>query len=162
MSTRRKASALFGSLWFVLLPAVLILLALVVFSHVKQPETGLRHGRLLPCPVSPNCVCSEEGEDTTHSIEPFPLAEGEDEMLAWRRFIEMLQEAGGVVDVRTQSDIYVHARFTTPWLRFVDDVEARLDMRARVIHLRSASRVGYSDFGVNRARIERLRRLYAS
>jgi uncharacterized protein (DUF1499 family) len=57
-------------------------------------------------------------------------------------------------------DHYIHAEFTSAFFRFVDDVEFYFDSEAKIIHMRSASRIGYSDFGVNRKRLEKLRSLF--
>jgi uncharacterized protein (DUF1499 family) len=72
------------------------------------------------------------------------------------------QAVSGLSRVRivTQRDDYLHAEFTTPLLRFVDDVEFLADPAAGVIHVRSASRVGYSDLGVNRRRVRRIREAF--
>jgi uncharacterized protein (DUF1499 family) len=62
--------------------------------------------------------------------------------------------------VITVSDSYLHAEFTSLIFRFVDDVEFVIDNDAKVIHVRSASRLGTSDLGVNRKRVEEIRRLW--
>ena len=69
-----------------------------------------------------------------------------------------VERMGG--SVVTESDGYLHATFQTRFFRFVDDVELRLEESEKVIHIRSASRVGGSDFGANRKRVEKLRSLY--
>jgi uncharacterized protein (DUF1499 family) len=60
----------------------------------------------------------------------------------------------------TMDDHYIHAEFTSAFFRFVDDVEFYFDSEAKIIHMRSASRIGYSDFGVNRERLEKVRSLF--
>jgi len=60
----------------------------------------------------------------------------------------------------TKDDHYIHAEFTSAFFRFVDDVEFYFDSEAKIIQMRSASRIGYSDFGVNRERLEKLRSLF--
>jgi uncharacterized protein (DUF1499 family) len=60
------------------------------------------------------------------------------------------------------TDHYVHAEFTSNFFRFVDDVEFGIDDGLRIIHVRSSSRIGYYDFGVNRRRIERIRDQFAA
>ncbi|MDQ6971638.1 MAG: DUF1499 domain-containing protein [Mariprofundaceae bacterium] len=103
---------------------------------------------MLSCPDKPNCVSSEPGEDAVHSVKPFDAA-------VWPGLPQAIEAAGGVV--LSSDGHYLHARFTSGLFRFVDDVEARLDETAGVLHIRSASRVGHSDFGVNRKRVEALR-----
>ncbi len=59
------------------------------------------------------------------------------------------------------TNIYIHAEFASAMFRFVDDVEFYFEDSRNIIHVRSASRVGYSDMGVNRKRIEQVRKLFA-
>jgi len=109
---------------------------------------------LEPCPASPNCVCSAYPDDTAHAIEPFRYETDAD--TAWaavRRAVDGLPRTRVV----TSEPGYLRAESRTLLLRFVDDLEFRLDATAGVIHVRSASRTGYSDLGVNRRRVETLR-----
>ncbi|MCB9925692.1 MAG: peptide-methionine (R)-S-oxide reductase MsrB [Planctomycetaceae bacterium] len=117
---------------------------------------GVAGKHLAPCPDSPNCV-STEAIDPGHAIEPLPLADTD------QRTIEMIASAvsslPGSRSVLTKEN-YLHAEFRSPWLRFVDDVEFLVDSEEGVVQLRSASRVGRSDLGVNRRRIEEIRSRY--
>lgn len=113
---------------------------------------GLSDGRLRPCPDSPNCVSSDAQD--AHAIAPFRLKG--DPVRAWEVLREALGQIPRVTVVVRTSD-YLHATFTTRWLRFVDDVEFQLRAAEGIVALRSASRVGYLDFGTNRRRIEWLR-----
>jgi uncharacterized protein (DUF1499 family) len=129
--------------------------ALRIWARVAKPSVppGLRDGRLPPCPDSPNCV-SSQAEDDAHRAAPIDYQGDADE--AWariRRVIEQMPRAGIV----QRTDSYLHAEFRTAIGGFVDDVELLLDRQAGVIHIRSASRAGYSDLGVNRRRVERIR-----
>jgi len=124
----------------------------------QPPELGLIDGKLRPCPDTPNCVCSEASHtDAMHFIEPIPVPADRADT-AWEKLLEAVQGEGG--EVKLQSDGYMHATFTSMIFRYVDDVEARLDDDAGLIHLRSASRVGHSDLGANRKRIEGIRKRY--
>jgi uncharacterized protein (DUF1499 family) len=114
---------------------------------------GVRDGRLVPCPASPNCVVSE-GADAAHAVDAVPYRDALD--AAHGRVIAALGALPRTVIV-TDTPTYVHAESRTRILGFVDDLEVRLDDAAKVIHLRSASRVGWSDLGVNRRRVEALR-----
>ncbi|AKS43033.1 DUF1499 domain-containing protein [Wenzhouxiangella marina] len=107
---------------------------------------GLQGGRLAACPSAPNCVSSEDGTPEGQRVEPFPAE-------AWARIPSIIGELGGRV-MREESD-YIAAEFTSSLFRFVDDVEFRRATDG--IHLRSASRVGYSDLGANRKRVAALR-----
>lgn len=139
----------------VLVITLIAALVLSVISHRKSPP-GLTEGRLSPCPETPNCVCSEDPKPAAH-IEPLQVDGDLDE--AWTRARQAVQASGGTI-VQEQGD-YLAATYTSLLFRFVDDLEMRLDRQAKQIHLRSASRVGHSDLGVNRKRVERLRRLFA-
>jgi len=112
-------------------------------------------GRLRPCPGTPNCVCSEEGSGSS-LIEP--LAFRADPAAAWQRLQQVVTEMGGKIE-RTEGD-YLWTTFLVPVFGFVDDVEFRLDRKAGCIHMRSASRLGFSDLGVNRTRTEDIRRTF--
>jgi uncharacterized protein (DUF1499 family) len=128
----------------------------------KPPASiGAKGGRLAPCRPSPNCVSSQanRASDPTHFIEPLKFSGAPDAV--WSALIEILKRAERASIVSTQSS-YLHAEFTSRWLGFVDDVEFLLDAKARLIHVRSASRLGYRDFGVNRERIEMIRELLAA
>jgi uncharacterized protein (DUF1499 family) len=119
---------------------------------------SLQEDKLGPCPASPNCVSSEQGTDASHQVEPLPLG---DPATAPRRLVELV-ESFPRTEIVSATDTYVHATFTTRWLRFTDDVELRVSQEEGVVHLRSASRVGYGDRGVNRARVEQIRERWAS
>ncbi|MDQ6960233.1 MAG: DUF1499 domain-containing protein [Mariprofundaceae bacterium] len=134
--------------------ALLILAAgFVLGVKSKQPPPlGLGAGHLRPCPASPNCVSSEaEKNDTEHYIKPLPVRDGK----AWPTMTSAIEDLGGHIVANDAQ--YLHATFRSSLFRYVDDVEARLDASEHVIHLRSASRVGHSDLGVNRKRIESIR-----
>lgn len=132
--------------------AGLALVMLAVQSRTPPATSGLEGGRLRPCPATPNCVSSQAREE---SARVAPLAYSGSAGQAWRRLQQVIEATGG--EIVTRQDAYLHATFVTPWLRFVDDVECLLDAQAGVIQVRSASRVGRSDFGVNRKRLEAIR-----
>lgn len=114
--------------------------------------------RLSPCPDSPNCVCSDDS-DARHAIAP--IATAGDPAAAWRRLVDHLHSDRAYTIVEERPD-YVHAEARTRWLRFVDDVEFHLRPDQGLIAMRSASRVGYSDLGTNRRRLEAVRRAVGS
>ena len=108
---------------------------------------------LAPCPDSPNCVSSLATDDG-HRVDPLPLEGTAEEALdRLRRIIEEM--AGATVD--RVEDGRLEARFRSRIFRFTDDVTLVVDEEAGVVHVRSASRVGYSDLGVNRRRVEAIR-----
>lgn len=136
-------------------------LALIPFlaacSGNPPDDLGVRDAALKPCPDRPNCVSSFAAtEDGVHAIAPLRPRQGETVQAAWQRLIELVSTQERVAIVAQESG-YLRAEATTRLMRFVDDVEFLLDESAGVIHVRSASRLGYRDFGVNRERIEAIR-----
>ena len=109
--------------------------------------------RLAPCPDSPNAV-SSQAEDRLHSVEPIAY-EGSGESALGRLLEILLDEPRHRLVSRGRSHAHVECRSLV--FRFVDDLELLVDEAASVVHVRSASRLGYSDLGVNRRRVERLR-----
>ena len=117
------------------------------------PELGLKAGHLLPCPASPNCVVSQDA-DTDHAIAPISYT---GDRAAAR---ELLVKVLGVVPrtaIVAQTDDYIRTQSTSRLMGFVDDAEFYLPADEAVIHLRSAARLGESDLGVNRRRLEQIR-----
>ena len=127
------------------LAVILMLMSLTLHS------SGVTHV-LAPCPASPNCVSSQSDDPEHHAA---PLHFTGDPALAWKRLKSVLAREPRLTVVEDTGS-YLHAEARSRVFRFVDDVEFVLDPGARVIQVRSASRVGYSDFGVNRRRVERL------
>jgi len=115
---------------------------------------GLVDGRLKQCPDSSNCVNSEFESDPAHYIEPLVIAGG-DAAQFLPRLKTIIREMGGSIQVERAD--YLAATFTSSIFRFVDDLEIRIDAGQKMIHLRSASRVGRGDGGVNRKRLEQLK-----
>lgn len=136
---------------FVLLPLVSVLV--MGCSGVRPSNLGVRDGRLAPCPASPNCV-SSQGADREHAIEPLRYTGTAAEAMAALKNTLLQMKRNRIV---TATDTYLYAEFTSAIWRFVDDVEFSFDEGAKVIHVRSASRLGRSDLGVNRKRVEEIR-----
>ncbi|QQE67536.1 hypothetical protein GFS31_42490 (plasmid) [Leptolyngbya sp. BL0902] len=117
------------------------------------PELGLQDGRLLPCPVTPNCVVSQ-GADPDHAIAPMAYTRSREEAR------EILIKVLGVVprtEMVTQQENYVRVKSTSRLLGFVDDAEFYFPADEPVIHVRASARLGESDLGVNRRRLEQIR-----
>ena len=120
----------------------------------KRPTTiGLQANRLAPCPSSPNCVCSYDSDDL-HKIEPLRYSSTPAE--AWATLKQTIESLERTKIITVTTD-YLYAEFASKLMGFVDDVEFYLDAAAGVIQVRSASRLGQSDMGVNRQRIELIR-----
>lgn len=122
----------------------------------RPKNLGLNaEGKLRNCPDKPNCVCSQHHEnDPKHHIQPISFTG--DPLAAFKRLRHVIKSQPRV-EVITSEETYLHAEFTSLIFRFVDDVECLLDAENQLIHIRSASRSGYSDLGVNRKRVEQLR-----
>ena len=134
------------------IPAVL----LALFSCASNPpKVQLVDGKLRPCPDRPNCVSSESDRPSSR-VEPLTF-KGPSEK-AWGDLKETIREMGG--KVQEEHEGYLWATFTSKVFRFVDDVEFRMVIPESMIHVRSGSRVGYSDLGVNRRRVEKLRTIF--
>ena len=132
-----------------------LLLSMPLFSCAgKRPTNlGVESSRLTSCPSSPNCV-SSDAVDSSHSIAAFALAvPPRDAWLAVRGSVEGLPRT----KIIAATADYIHAECTSAVFGFVDDLELHLRIAEGVIAVRSASRLGYSDLGVNRRRIEDLR-----
>ncbi|HKL63513.1 MAG TPA: DUF1499 domain-containing protein [Woeseiaceae bacterium] len=132
------------------------ILLLTGCATMTEPELDLTEdGRLPPCPSTPNCVSSDaDPADDTHYIEPLQI-DG-DPRAAWQRLIEYLESESPYTIVEQRED-YLRAEARTKILRFVDDVTFHLRPQEGVIAMRSSSRLGYSDLGKNRSRLETVR-----
>jgi uncharacterized protein (DUF1499 family) len=130
-----------------------LIVMIVGCSGTRPSQIGVTGGRLAPCPDTPNCV-SSQSEDKRQAIEPLRY-----EGAAQTALQELTDVIRGMKRARitTARERYLHAEFTSLLFRFVDDVEFLLDDNSKTIHVRSASRVGYSDLGVNRKRVEAIR-----
>ncbi|MFM7450727.1 MAG: DUF1499 domain-containing protein [Leptolyngbyaceae cyanobacterium] len=125
------------------------------FSGTRPDTLGVEDGQLQPCPSTPNCV-SSQSKDNGHGIAPFTFRSSASEAFEQlKSVIQFLPRA----EIITANSHYLYAEFTTEFMGFVDDVECYLDEAANEIQVRSASRLGESDLGVNRKRVEQIRTL---
>jgi len=128
-------------------------IALFLAVNPAMAGIGLSNGRLSPCPSSPNCVVSQDG-DEEHAVEPIAYAGDRNEVK------EALLKVLSVVprtEVIEDAGDYIHTESTSRIFKFVDDAEFYFPEGEQVIQVRSASRVGESDLGANRRRIEQIR-----
>jgi uncharacterized protein (DUF1499 family) len=140
-----------------ILGAVYLLVVILIRLLSSRPANlGETNGRLAACPDSPNCV-SSQANDEAHRCPPLDYTGSGPEAMARLKAVLADQPRTRLV---TETDIYLHAEVTSAVLRFVDDVEFVLDDSHKLIHCRSAARVGYSDFGVNRRRMETIARRF--
>jgi uncharacterized protein (DUF1499 family) len=127
-----------------------------MFSWKRPDNLGVKDGKLAPPKRTPNSVSSQADQaDAEHYIAPIAFkGDAIAAMAAARKAVESMP---GATVIRHEGG-YLYAEFRTRLMRFVDDVEFAFDEKAGLLHVRSASRLGRRDFGVNRARVESLRR----
>lgn len=125
----------------------------------KEKRTGMINNKFKPCPKTPNCVSTmAPKEDKKHFITPISYNSSQEE--AVEKMIQIINSLKGTTI--TVKDInYIHAIFSTKLLRFKDDVEFYFDDSSKLIHFKSASRIGSSDLGTNRKRMEKIKNLYS-
>jgi uncharacterized protein (DUF1499 family) len=127
-----------------------------VFSSTRPENLGLHDGKLALCPNKPNCVHSA-ATDPRHAIAPLAFTGDPEE--AMQTLYTIISDMARTQVITREVD-YLYVEVTSKLLGFVDDVEFMLDRQARLIQVRSAARLGYSDFGVNRRRIETIRAMF--
>ena len=121
------------------------------------PQLGLTAtGQLTSCPTSPNCVASYENSQGGR-LDPLRFSGSSEE--AMNRLAKLVSEMPRARIV-TREAAYLHVEFRSRLFRFVDDVEFLAQPDTGQIQFRSASRVGYSDLGVNRKRMEQIQQLW--
>ena len=118
------------------------------FTGDRPSNLGVKDGKLAACPGSPNCVNSQS-DDAQSKIEPLPVVS----IAQVKQVVEDMERT----TIIEETDNYLYAEFKSQLMGYVDDVEFYLDSTANVVHVRSASRLGKSDLGVNRKRVEAIR-----
>jgi uncharacterized protein (DUF1499 family) len=115
----------------------------------KRPTNlGVKNGKLAPTPTTPNCVHSQS-DNPQYKIAPLP-------MVSMTKLKEVINSMERTTIIEEKED-YLYAEFQTKLMGYVDDVEFYLDKNENVIQVRSASRLGQSDLGLNRKRVEEIR-----
>jgi len=134
------------------MPGVRWLTTVILLGMMSAATASLR-----PCPDSPNCV-SSQATNASQRVDPIEFVLPPQQALARLKLVlaamprtRIVKEEGG----------YLHAEVRSFLFRFVDDIEFLIDTEQSLIHMRSASRTGYSDFGVNRRRVEHVRKAFA-
>ena len=145
--------------WLAVASLLLVALVVVYFVYLswatrQHPVREAADRVIRPCPDKPNCVSSQDPRPG-HAIAPLPLTNDRHDS-DWKRLADAIRAAGG--DILVDDGSYLHAVFTSTLFRFRDDLEAMIQENR--IEMRSASRAGTSDLGVNRKRIEALRAAY--
>ncbi|WP_031481915.1 DUF1499 domain-containing protein [Maridesulfovibrio frigidus] len=137
----------------------LVLLATLFISACsasKPKNLGIKNGKFATCPKSPNCVSSQAIDDE-HKVAPLK-AHGDIEIVM-KTLAESIEQMSGAKVVQREGP-YLHAEFTSSIMKFVDDLECFYEEDKSEIQIRSASRIGYSDFSANRNRIKKMRIIF--
>lgn len=137
--------------------ATLCLTLTVAGCSGTRPDLGIMNGKLRPCPPSPNCISSSP-QNENHAGQAFYFV-GES-VRAWHALTAIIKDMDNA-EIVSQTGTYIHVEFTSAIFRFVDDVEFLLNPKANKIEVRSASRNGHFDFGANRKRLQKIKRLFA-
>ncbi|MDJ0743783.1 MAG: DUF1499 domain-containing protein [Xenococcaceae cyanobacterium MO_167.B27] len=122
------------------------------FSGTRPKNLGVKDGKLVPCPGTPNCV-SSQSDNPQFKVDPLPLTS----IAEIKKVVEGMERT----TIIEETDNYLYAEFKSKLMGYVDDVEFYLDSDNNVVQVRSASRLGQSDLGVNRKRVEEIRSLLA-
>ncbi len=135
----------------------LLLIVFILWKNNSVPKNrGVIDKKLAPCSWTPNCVNSN-AKKAPYKIEPLPYVS--DNVL---ELIQNYLRDHYNAKVMNQNSDYLYVVVTTPYLRFKDDLEFLVDRDKKLVSVRSASRVGYSDLNMNRKRIEQLRQYLES
>lgn len=154
--------------FFILSSLIIGYVGLMIFKgfgskDIRLARVGLTDGRLKPCDPAPNCVCSV-GDPADHQHHIAALTSDSPEVLAqlWQRILDSLPELQltqvkrADIEVAGHPTYYLHCTHTSSLFGFVDDIEFHWQPYLKKIDIKSASRVGYSDLGANRKRVEKI------
>lgn len=143
-------------------PLLILGLFLIAISvALASQNSAMTKTQLAPCPDSPNCIVTEYPQVVKRHIEPIAFSEV---AIKTKDVATLMQQIQSVIDkmggtIVQQSKDYIQAEFKTKVFQFVDDFEIRIDQQKQLIHMRSASRSGYFDFGKNKNRIKEFSQL---
>jgi len=139
----------------IIITIICLLLILRLFNSTQNTDASkipdLSDGHLLKCPDSPNCVNSEYPDHKDHYLPPFTIPESANKQIMAQAETILVEMNAHII---TASDNYLAATFSSRVFQFIDDFQLRLDNTSQTLHIRSASRTGYSDLGANKQRVE--------
>jgi uncharacterized protein (DUF1499 family) len=153
----KTAIIILASVVAALIAAFIIWFFILGIMSKSGKGPGLINGTLSRCPNTTNCVCSEYKDDVSHYLDPIAIPQNI-KLDTLPMLEDIIRYMGGTI--QTEGNNYLAATFTSRIFRFVDDFEIRIDPVQKVIHVRSASRAGRGDMGVNKKRFELFRKLY--
>ena len=138
---------------YAVLLAIIFSVAISGCAELQRENKMSEPDCLAPCPDRPNCV-SSDAEDARHAVAPMHLVA--DPAIGWTAIQEIINQMPRTTIVEANEG-YLHATFKSRLWGFIDDLELKLDPQTKTISIRSASRSGSYDLGVNRRRVETLR-----
>ena len=137
---------------------IIVTAIMMVIQNNRVPsELGINDGKLADMPSSPNAVSSQSA-DPEKRVSPIPFSGNREESIMK---IKEALSLYGRIEIKDETEDYIHAVSTTEKMKYHDDLEFYFDDNAKIIQFRSASRVGYSDMGLNRERYNHLITLYS-
>ena len=144
---------------YVILAISLVIAFLIWNNHLlagtRPTNIGIDRGKLAVCPATPNCVNSQApSSDSEHAIAPIKFGGADSAIMDNLKLVVKQMPRASTVK---ETNNYLNAEFTSKLMGFIDDVEFYIDDASKLIQVRSASRLGESDLGVNRQRIEEIR-----
>lgn len=148
--------------WVFIIFCALLLASLLFFrqqgtsSADMTDKLGVTNGKFAAIPETPNAVSSQTDIESKY-VSPLPMTGSVQQTK--NKILQCLREMKNNT-VMTQKDNYIHAVFITPIMQYHDDVEFYIDTATQNVQFRSASRVGKSDLGANRARYDIFKKLY--
>jgi uncharacterized protein (DUF1499 family) len=143
------------ALWVLAGVVLLIIIIGIMWARTaSRPELGIHNDKLLPLPNLPNCVATQSG-DTTQRMEPIHYATDREE--AHTKLLHILNQMPRTTLIQSEPE-YIHIVFRSAFFGFPDDVE--FQFTDNKIHFRAAARLGHSDLGVNRKRMENIKQLF--
>ncbi|MBQ0729844.1 MAG: DUF1499 domain-containing protein [Oleispira antarctica] len=144
-----------------ILPLIVVSSSLIGCAGQMPSDLGITNGsELRPCPDKPNCVQTYDPLDTSHFQPPLTAKQSDNQTRL--AITTAINETGGkIISANSLQPMgyYLHAEYESDWLKFVDDVEVVI--QDGLIHIRSASRLGHSDLGVNAERLEKIKAVYS-
>lgn len=139
----------------IVLLVTFMVLSLAGCQRESHQNTGLMANKLKACPNTPNCVQSSDSTDESHYMKPWKYSAPRE--ITYKLILQKLEETNRV-RIASAEENYIHAVFSIPLFGFKDDVEFYFPGNENTIYFRSASRVGHSDLGVNKRRMNTLRK----
>ena len=152
MTFSKKIVVIAGALVVASIGGWIVIRKLIELASPTPIAIGISDGQFAPCPASPNCI-STQADDAEHQFDPIPYTIS----LSEARTL-LLEIVGSLprTDVSTVTSDYIHAVTKTRMMGFLDDTEIYIDNTAKLVHIRTAARLGYGDRGVNLRRAEEI------